>query len=807
MLQWGPTDILTIIHIIFINQYLIMRIFPAIAAAALMASVSATASADTFSITENFDDASHFTESQYVPDGWSRSEGNPSRRAEGIDYFGVWANTGDYVYGVSTGRPGYVTYTKPFSIKGNTPASISFYAMAPGGNPAILRSCGWKIYAGTTADISQMDLIGTKDNGVVSDWTFFEYSFTPSADGEYYYAIELTTTDLAVTLGGGSVLFDSFIFEGTVPGGGTGDMSELEPDSENLADCMPLPYIENFSDASHYDGTSNLPRNWVSVGTHPFVTANIPSLTAQDGEYYMTTVESTEERDERAFTPFYNLEAGTEYSVSFYTHFEGHEVAEGVWRRLALDVTLGTQQDSDFHPVTLGTVSRELDEVNTWEYSEFKFTPLVSGPYCLSFKLDGAPLSGTMALDNLIIMSASNVPAPMPNFYTDGLYELMESNLLAFENHPVRFVNTTRFGETYSWSAEDCQVTELPDGSADIIFPAAGEYDITLTATNASGSQSETKTVSVSYIKDSEITGGVPMLSYNPATSRMLNDKIPTLGTDEYDYISGFNNYYRSYAERFDVAPGIHTTINSISLWVFNLNYRPMSAITGDQRECSFTATVYGADEEGNLDETKVFGTFTKQMQDVFGRTGLGGGFGLVPVSVEFTEPIVAKGPFYIAFTYDDALETTALDPYLGRSYLGLAMCRNASGKSGFYVKPTAVTDKATCNADGNWHGIAEMDPSFAGIDNTWTVWSNFGDPNTGVAINSVGETVLAARFNGNVLTVSGTKAGESVAVYDLQGRNVLIATGDDNATVIPASLPAGLYIINTNSGSIKIMK
>lgn len=780
-----------------------MRIISNLAAGVALAVATFATNAATFSIEENFDDSSHFTQSGSIPDGWSVSDGCNFYRAEATD-FGVFAQSGSYILGAPTGHVGDVIYTPAFSMKGNTPASIEFYAMAPGGTPNFIRNLGWKVYAGTTADISTMTLIGTTEPGALTDWTYQAFSFTPEADGNYFYAIEITQGQMA----GGGVQFDSFLFEGTEAEVSGSDLSVLEPNEDNLAECMELPYMENFSNPSHYDGSSNMPVNWVSVGTHPFVTANTSGLRGYDGTYYMTTVESTTDRDERAYTPFFNFQAGVEYTVSFYTHFEGTEVSDGVWRYLSMDLTLGTEQDGDFHPVTLGNVSRCLDETNSWVYSEFKFTPVTSGAYCLSFKLNGAPHSGTMSLDNLVILSPQDQPAPVANFYAAGLFELMESNLLAFEGYPVRMMNVSKYGETYTWEADGCTVTELNDGNADIIFPQSGDYEVKLTATNARGSRSSIKTMHVTCINNAEGASSIPLLSYSPQTTTILDrGSIPTIGTDEYDWLTGYNHYYRSYAERFDVAPGVKSTLNSISLFLTDMRYRPMSAESGDQRLCDFNVTVYGADDNGNLDETKVFGSMTKTMKEVFGGTGIGGGFGDTACSISFDQPIVANGPFYIAFTFDDALEVDAVDANLGRSYIGATMVRDANGTSNMYVKPTAVPESATCTADGNWHHISEMNPSFSGLGNCWAVWTNFNDKNTGIAINNSGKTVFAARFDGNDLIVSGTAAGETIALYDLAGRNVLMATGTDNSTVVPTSLPSGIYIVSTNAGSVKVVK
>lgn len=75
-------------------------------------------------------------------------------------------------------------------------------------------------------------------------------------------------------------------------------------------DTAQMPYSQSFDNENgDYDGTSSLPEGWQSTGTMPFVTANMTALPAPTGEYYMITGESSAIRDERAYTPFFDMKA------------------------------------------------------------------------------------------------------------------------------------------------------------------------------------------------------------------------------------------------------------------------------------------------------------------------------------------------------------------------------------------------------------------------------------------------------------------------------------------------------------------
>lgn len=93
-----------------------MRIISNLAAGVALAVATFATNAATFSIEENFDDSSHFTQSGSIPDGWSVSDGCNFYRAEATD-FGVFAQSGSYILGAPTGHPGDVIYTPAFSMK------------------------------------------------------------------------------------------------------------------------------------------------------------------------------------------------------------------------------------------------------------------------------------------------------------------------------------------------------------------------------------------------------------------------------------------------------------------------------------------------------------------------------------------------------------------------------------------------------------------------------------------------------------------------------------------------------------------
>ena len=765
---------------------------------------SFNATAAPFEIEENFDEDSHFTESEILPDGWARSENTHFTRYSGADV-GQTPKSGTYLLGSGGPMGGEVLYTPMMKVVGGVPFRVEFEAMLPGGNPPFARNLGFRVYAGATRDIEQMQLVGTQEPGQVADWKTFAYSFTPEAEGEYCYAIEIFCNP---NMWGGGIYFDDFFFIGTAPDEQP-PVQDLEPDAENLSACIELPYHENFSDPSHYDGSSNLPIGWLSVGTNIWRTANYTSLEAQEGEYYMVAPESVDQpRDERAYTPFFNLTAGVEYTISFYTNFDGY-IIDGNPRGMTLDFTVGTQQDADFHPKSLYTESRGLDPAGSWTREEVRFTPEKSGPYCFSFALTGEARTGLVSVDAFHITSPYDIPRPEPNMCVKGMFSFVDSSLLSFENTPVRIYNQSKYADSYKWEISDAEYTELPDGNIDIFFPSSGDYEVKLTATNERGSRTTTKTYPVTYMSGD--VENLPIMGYDPAAVKYFDrGEIPTFDTDpdELDYVSGYNHYYRKYAERFDLPGDDQFNLRTISLWLTNLHYKPATADNmNDQRSLPFNIVLYGCDENGNLDENKVIHSYKTTMAEMFGSTGIGGWAG-EGKHVSYEPPVIIKGTVYVAFEYSDDLAIDVDDPNIGRSYLSMGMLRHGHGVTTMYAKPYNVPEGCEIKPDGKWYPVDKLDKELAGMGLNWQIWVDYVKDDNSVAINNMGEIIFAVRMIDGMLEVSGTEEGEYVVVYDLTGKAVRMVKATGVSTAIDCSdLPAGVYVARANAGVSKFVR
>lgn len=694
-----------------------------------------------YELFQNFDIDTEFEEGSSIPKGWTLGAPADLVRGKGAD-FGKDADSGEYVLGTTDAQADGVIFTAPLSMAGGKESAISFKVYRPGstdkGLPAYC-NLGLSVFAGTEADVTKMQLIGNVKAENKSDWEALSYKFTPEADGEYYYAIRI---DKGLIDPYGMLLLDSFAFNGTTPGGagpidppGPGDQGDpastypgmelLEPDTENIALCMELPYFENFSDGDHYDG-GVLPAGWLSTGSEIWRTANRNDLPAVSGDYYMTTPETNLDRDERAYTPFFNLQKGVTYTLSFSTSQRStlYDEEENIRRITTIRVSAGTQQDKDFIPVNMKEITID-NPTGTWSDHNITFCPAISGPYCFCFELLGQPFAGVAAVDDVRITSPVDFARPTPDFSAKGIYNIFNSTMLAIGNEPIRFINTSEYAESVEWTVpEGLNYNVLPNGDIDIFFPESGSYSIELTATNEKGTRSTSKTFHIEHI-DAASESQIAVSGYDPNGSTFyLRDNLPRFSTDpECDFVSGYNHYYRTYAEFYNLPENFAFALRQISVGMPWLNYRQTygdPAVT-DQRIKPFTVKIVGVDENGLPDENNVFGSLTGPMKDFFGGSGTNE---WNPRDIVFPEPVICHGPIFVIFEYSPEMALESEIAEFVRSYIAIDLLKHAHKQTTMYVKPYNVPEDAMAEVD-KWCPVHDFSRAYKGLGLGFELWTS----------------------------------------------------------------------------------
>lgn len=578
-------------------------------------------------------------------------------------------------------------------------------------------------------------------------------------------------------------------------------MELLEPDPDNLPHCQKLPLSENFSDASHYDGTSQLPIGWGTTGTATWRTASIAALPPYSGEYYMIAPESPYARDERAYTPFFNLEKGVTYTLSFYTHQEG-TTYQDVTNLNTIYVKVGTQHDSEFLPVTIASITKN-DKPGIWEQQSYTFSPAVSGPYCFCFELQGKALSGFAAIDYVTITSPKHEAMVEPHFYPHTIFTEGSGAAIAMGNDPVCMRSYTRNGSPSMWSADGIRFDNLPNGDALFYFDNSGSYDITLTASNQSSEESLTRTVNIEYY--SAPTESLSIRSFNINDAKMISrGDIPSYPSDVdgLDYISGPNHYYSSIAEYFHVPWQAELTLNSIHLLLTNLRYRPVQS--GYQGDKPFKIKIYGTDGDGHLDETKLLGQSSYKMTEALGKGGIGGSAG-DPIAIKLQRPVKVTGPFFIVFEFSEELIIDSTDTAVGRSYASFGLAQNPHPYTTLYCKPYAVPPFCDALLD-EWIPISDLDPNLRGFSLNVVLHASY-KPGTSAVENIIDTEHPMCRLIGSTLEINNAPDA-AVSVYNPAGQRLVMQhTSQANSSIDLSALSSGIYIVTVNNHTFRITK
>lgn len=757
---------------------------------------------EAFELEFTFDNDADFPDGTIVAPGWGY-EGSVFQRNKG-EYFGVQAHSGDYLLGKSTVSSTVTLFTPMMTLVGGEPCTLEFYFLAPGGTPPVVRNLGLEIKAGTGQSTAEQTIaVGEVAKAQYADWTHFTFSFTPEETGEYCFSL---TTNAAFPTGCGGAFIDDVFISGYRPAeaveqpeGPTVD--DLEPNEDNLADCQELPYIENFSNEDHYDGQTYLPIGWHSTGTTVWLTANLAALPAADGEYYMIAYHSEYERDENAYTPFFNLEAGRTYTVSFQTYIQGNDYNEdGVLTVPTLRFTVGTEQDAEFHATLL-----TLDQRSSgWVNHTVSFTPRLSGPYTFAYMLSGPANSGIVAVDNLVITSEGFIARVEPAFSAVGLFDVMDSRFTVGEATPVQFVNRSRYADSYEWHVEGAVPETSDEEHPSFTFPATGDYTIELTATNAKGSRTTSKSYSIKVVEK----GGSYLLSHYHEGEDKYYDRgaVPAYYTDVEDFVTGFNHYYYTLAQRFDLPVETELSLGQITCWISDRRYANSTGSAASQSTAPFSIVVYGADENGLIDTANELGRKDTTVGDALGSTGLGS-ISATPQDIVFDEPISVKGTVYVVFEFSDQLIIDAQDANLGRSYVSTTAIRHGHGLTTLYAKPYNVPADSEARV-GEWCTVDKIDSSMAGIGADWNLWVSSKEE-VAVALTPDGSIAFAVTtVAGGDIIVSGTHAGGMVNVCDAQGRQLISVPSSDESTRVAASqLGNGIFIVSCPEGSAKIVK
>lgn len=484
------------------------------------------------------------------------------------------------------------------------------------------------------------------------------------------------------------------------------------------------PYSESFDNfGGNYDGTSMLPNGWIASGDEPFRTATSSMRDAHTGTYYLVTIETSGPRLDRAYTPFFQVEKGKNYSISYWTWMPGNSFYP---TQNTLTLTAGAEQEADFQTTLIYQTTANTGKEWTEHRATYTATETGLVCFCLTLTTDDQ-LAGYVAIDDLSITADDQVVPPTADFAVTSLSSLMTGTYCCYPGQKVRLTNLSKYATEYLWEMPGCTPSTSTEAEPEIYFTSTDNYTIRLTAKNASGEAVNTQDIAMEYI---DYDAMLALQTFEADSKTIDRGFIPCYPTDlENDFYSGVNHYYRQMAQRIDM-PDIQTaTITQLNYQLTNYSLIPSTSQTTWFRQQDVPASIafYG-ETDGHPDTSKCFGRYDATIGKVFGMYGIGLS---TFKTIELPQPVKTQGTFYVAFEIGDEFIVDTPDPQIGRSLWAIEPFVHRSKVTDLWIKPTQQA--LNFNHDvtpGEWTLASDFNPEMQGWGLFLYVWGQTLCPN-----------------------------------------------------------------------------
>lgn len=520
-----------------------------------------------------------------------------------------------------------------------------------------------------------------------------------------------------------------------------------------------LPYTESFDNfGGNYDGTSMLPNGWIASGDEPFRTAKSSQTEAHTGTYYLVTIETTSPRVERAYTPFFEVEAGKTYELSYWTWMPGNSFYPA---QNTLTLTAGTEQEADFQTTKIYETTANTGK--NWVEHTAKYMATESGLVCFCFTLTtDDQLAGYVGIDDLSITAEDQEIPPSADFAVTSLSSLMTGTYCCYPGQKVKLTNLSKHATEYFWEMPGCVPETSTEAEPEVYFTSTDNYTIRLTARNKTGEATLTQDVAMEYI-DYDTT--LALQTFESDSKTINRGFIPTYSTHtEFDWYSGVNHYYRQMAQRIDMPDTQTASITQLNYQLTNYSLIPSTSSTTwfRQQEVPMSIAFYG-ETDGHPDTSKCFGRYDSTIGKIVGMYGIGLS---TFKSIELPKPVATTGTFYIAFEIGEEFLVDSPDWQIGRSQFAIEPIVHRSKETTMWVKPNSDEQTlAYCPAaKDEWMLASDFNPEMAGWGLFLYVWGQTTCPNL-VGINDA------------TLDSTDQSLIYSPTCFDLQGRRISAAS------------------------------
>ena len=204
---------------------------------------------------------------------------------------------------------------------------------------------------------------------------------------------------------------------------------------------VALPYEEDFEDRLNIDERTKFPNKWgrITSSAEPFSVRTMPANTvpAHSGEYSAVANEfSLNSRTETLYTPYFTLESGHTYEISYWLYMPGNGTkvtTAHLYQAYVQDQVTGYE-----------TLLQSVNEpVAGWKQFSVRYTPLETMDYCFYLLfIANEPNAGIIAVDDFKIAEVKETTG-MADVRLVNMYFAQEQSLLhlSAEIESVRIFN------------------------------------------------------------------------------------------------------------------------------------------------------------------------------------------------------------------------------------------------------------------------------------------------------------------------------------------------------------------------------
>ena len=308
---------------------------------------------------------------------------------------------------------------------------------------------------------------------------------------------------------------------------GGGSSTETKTGYITVKEALSLPYSESFeSGLGDTEQQSGDDLDWTrNSSTTP--SSNTGPTAASDGSYYMFIESSSPNNPDKVanlLLPAFNFSGVSSSALDFEYHMFGSSMG-------TLNIQVSTNDGANWNTEW----TKSGDQGNNWLSASVDLSSYINQSNVkIRFNaITGSGYTSDICIDNISLTSGTAVSVPVADFSADAV-AIVEGGSVTFTDQ------STNSPTSWSWTFDGGTPASSTVESPTVTYNTAGTYNVTLTATNAGGADTEIKTgyitvteATCSYCNSSSGNAGEEWIS-NVTFNTLDNTENTTSGYEDF---------------------------------------------------------------------------------------------------------------------------------------------------------------------------------------------------------------------------------------------------------------------------------